>query len=59
VFNRLFKHFFGLEDDIIQAAVGGDGSVNGMDMDKFQTIIPPNVALGVESCLKKCNIGAS
>jgi hypothetical protein len=49
--------FFGFEDDVIRAALGGDGSVNGVDLDKFRTIIPPNVALGVESCLKKCNIG--
>ena len=48
--------FFGLEDDIVKAALGGDGTVNGMDLDKFKSIIPANVALGVESCLQKCNI---
>jgi oxalate decarboxylase/phosphoglucose isomerase-like protein (cupin superfamily) len=51
--------FFGFEDDVIQAALGGDGSVNGQDLDKFKALIPPNVALGVESCLKKCNIGTT
>jgi hypothetical protein len=48
--------FFGLEDEIVQAALGGDGTVNGMDLDKFKAIIPANVALGVESCLQKCGI---
>jgi hypothetical protein len=48
--------FFGLEDEIIQAALGGDGSVNGMDLDSFKAVIPANVALGVESCLQKCGI---
>jgi hypothetical protein len=50
--------FFGFEDDVIQAALGGDGSVNGQDLDKFKALIPPNVALGVESCLKKCKLEA-
>ncbi len=48
--------FFGLEDEIIKAALGGDGSVDGMQLDMFKGLIPPNVALGVESCLQKCNI---
>ena len=48
--------FFGLEDEIIRAALGGDGMVDGMDLDAFKTVIPPNVALGVESCLQKCGI---
>jgi len=48
--------FFGLEDDIIQAALGGDGMVDGMDLDAFKAVIPVNVALGVESCLQKCGI---
>jgi hypothetical protein len=46
----------GFEDDIIKAALGGDVSVNGADLDLFKALIPPNVALGVESYLKKCNI---
>ena len=48
--------FFGLEDEIIKAALGGDGSVNGEDLDTFKGLIPANVALGVESCLQKCGI---
>ena len=47
---------FGFEDDVIQALLGGDGSINGEDLDTFKTLIPANVALGVESCLQKCNI---
>lgn len=49
--------FFGLEDDVIKAALGGgDGSVNGQDLDKFKALIPANVAKGVESCLLACGI---
>jgi len=51
--------FFGLEDDIIEAVLGAQSSgvtIDGADLDKFRSLIPANVALGVESCLKKCNI---
>lgn len=51
--------FFGFEDDVIQAALGGDLTVSGADLDKFKTLIPANVALGVESCLQKCKINKS
>ena len=30
--------------------------LKGGDVDKFRAAIPANVALGVESCLQKCNI---
>lgn len=48
--------FFGLQEDLIRAAVGNDFAFEGKDIQKFRDMIPENVALGVESCLKKCNI---
>ena len=48
--------FFGLEEDIVRAAVGNDFAFEGKDVAKFRAMIPENVALGVESCLKKCGI---
>lgn len=47
---------FGFEDEVIRAAFGGDGTVDGQDLDRFRTLIPANVALGVESCLQNCNL---
>lgn len=48
--------FFGLREDVIRAAVGNDFAFEGKDIEKFRDLIPANVALGVESCLKKCNL---
>ncbi|KAL8693300.1 MAG: hypothetical protein Q9218_001860 [Villophora microphyllina] len=48
--------FFGLDTNIVEAAVGNDFTFEGKDVDKFRSLIPNNVALGVESCLKKCGL---
>ena len=48
--------FFGLDPSIIQAALGGDGFLNGQDIDSFRGVIPPNVAMGVEQCLQTCGL---
>ncbi|KAH8810638.1 spherulin-1A [Xylogone sp. PMI_703] len=53
---QVAQTFFGLEDDLIKAALGGDLSINGAELDSFRTLIPANVANGVEECLQKCNI---
>ncbi len=47
--------FFGLNDDIVEAALGQE-AFHGADLEKFRSLIPPNVASGVEKCLQKCNI---
>lgn len=47
--------FFGLNDDIVEAALGQD-TFHGADLDKFRSLIPPNVAQGVEKCLSQCHI---
>lgn len=51
--------FFGLQEDIVRAAVGNNFAFEGKDVAQFRHLIPVNVALGVESCLKKCKISAS
>ena len=48
--------FFGFDAEAVEAAVGNGFTFEGGDVDKFRKAIPANVALGVESCLKKCNI---
>lgn len=48
--------FFGLEKNIIEAAVGGSVSVAGQELEKFRNLIPANVALGVDACLSKCGL---
>ena len=53
---QVVQTFFGLEDGIIQAALGGDGTIDGVDLDSFRSLIPANVVQGVESCLQACNI---
>ncbi|KAL8675281.1 MAG: hypothetical protein Q9168_000402 [Polycauliona sp. 1 TL-2023] len=48
--------YFGFDQDIVEAATGNDFTFEGKDVDEFRKLIPANVALGVESCLKKCGI---
>jgi len=48
--------FFGFGTEAVEAAVGNGFTFEGGDVDKFRAAIPANVALGVETCLKKCNI---
>ncbi len=48
--------FFGFEDDVITAAVGAEVTVDGQDVKSFKTLIPANVANGVEQCLQTCGI---
>ena len=56
VFRQEAQTFFGFDAEAIEAAVGNGFTFEGGDVDKFRNAIPANVALGVESCLKKCNI---
>lgn len=53
---QIVQEFFGFEDDLIAAAVGGELQIAGADIDAWRTKIPANVVRGVESCLAKCNI---
>jgi hypothetical protein len=53
---QIAQEFFGFEDDLIQAVVGGELQIEGADIDTWRSKIPANVVQGVESCLAKCNI---
>ncbi|KAK4499265.1 hypothetical protein PRZ48_009778 [Zasmidium cellare] len=46
---------FNLDPELVKADLGVE-AINGQDIEAFRKMIPANVALGVESCLKKCGI---
>lgn len=48
--------FFNLRPDIVSATLGGLTHINGEDIETFRDMLPPNVVLGIESCLKKCGM---
>lgn len=52
---QAIQSFVGFDDDIVLAALGGD-AFDGASLDKVRSLIPANVANGVEKCLKQCNI---
>ncbi|KAI1136984.1 RmlC-like cupin domain-containing protein [Hypoxylon sp. FL0543] len=52
--NTMAQAYFAMTDDVISAAAGN--AVDGADIDKFRGLLSVNVALGVEQCLKQCNI---
>lgn len=52
---QVAQTFFGLNDDIVEAALGQD-AFDGADLEKFRSLIPANVAQGVEQCLSQCYI---
>ncbi|KAL8733643.1 MAG: hypothetical protein Q9166_002053 [cf. Caloplaca sp. 2 TL-2023] len=53
---QVAQSYFGFDQDVVEAATGNDFTFEGKDVDTFRSLIPANVALGVESCLKKCGI---
>lgn len=50
------QSFLGLDPAIVEAAIGNGFAYEGRDVAQFRDLIPANVALGVEACLRKCNI---
>ncbi|KAF2795463.1 RmlC-like cupin [Melanomma pulvis-pyrius CBS 109.77] len=48
--------FFGLNKDVVSATLGYPQSLDGKDINAFRKSIPANIALSIDSCLKKCNI---
>ena len=52
---QLAQTLFGLSPELVKADLGVQ-TINGEDIEEFRDKLPANVALGVESCLKKCNI---
>lgn len=53
---QIAQEFFGLENEIVKGSAGGEVTVDGRDIDAFRSLIPANVAKGVDSCLAKCGI---
>ncbi|KAH6659851.1 RmlC-like cupin domain-containing protein [Truncatella angustata] len=52
---QVAQELFGLSNEDLTAAIFGN-QIDGADVDKLKSQISTNVALGVEECLKKCNI---
>lgn len=50
------QNFFRLNGDIVSATLGGMETFNGADIESFRESIPTNIALGIDTCLKKCGI---
>jgi oxalate decarboxylase/phosphoglucose isomerase-like protein (cupin superfamily) len=53
---QMAQEYFGLENEIVKGSAGGEVTVDGKDIDQFRSLIPINVAKGVDSCLAKCGI---
>jgi len=53
---QIAQEYFGLENEIVKGSAGGEVTVDGKDIDTFRSLIPANVAKGVDSCLAKCGI---
>lgn len=53
---QVAQAFFNLNPDVVTATLGGVTQLNGQDLESFREFIPDNIALGIDACLKKCNI---
>lgn len=51
---QVAQELFATSDDTVAAVFGNQ--IDGAEVDRLRHIISTNVALGVEECLKKCNI---
>lgn len=54
--SQIAQNFFGLNPDVVNATLGFPKEINGENIETFRGYIPPNLALGIDSCLKRCNI---
>ncbi|KAH7233700.1 spherulin-1A [Fusarium tricinctum] len=54
--NQVAQNFFSLRPDVVSATLGGIKTIDGKDIESFRDMIPKNIALGIDSCLKKCGI---
>ena len=52
---QLAQTLFELDTELVKADLGVQ-MINGESIEQFRDQLPANVALGVESCLKQCNI---
>lgn len=54
--NSVAQGFFGLNGDVVNAALGFQSPIAGADIEKVRASIPLSLAQGVEQCLKTCKI---
>ncbi|QDS69556.1 hypothetical protein FKW77_007891 [Venturia effusa] len=54
--NSVAQGFFGLNGEVVNAALGFQSPIAGADIDKVRASIPLSLAQGVEQCLKTCKI---
>ena len=54
--SQVAQNFFGLNLNAVNATLGYPSTMDGRDLDTFRHALPANIALGIDSCLKKCNI---
>ncbi|OCK74656.1 RmlC-like cupin [Lepidopterella palustris CBS 459.81] len=54
--SQIAQNFFGLNSGVVNATLGFPQTLNGEDLETFRKAIPANLALGIETCLKKCGI---
>ena len=52
---QLAQTLFSLDPKLVQVDLGVQ-TINGEDIEELRDRLPTNVALGVESCLKKCGV---
>lgn len=51
---QVADELFSMSNEVVSAAFGNE--IKGEDVAAFRAYIPESIALGVESCLKKCGI---
>jgi hypothetical protein len=56
---QVAQTLFELDDDLISAVFDKGSRTSADDIDKMRAQLPPNVALGVTSCLKTCGLNVS
>ncbi|KAJ7106528.1 RmlC-like cupin domain-containing protein [Mycena epipterygia] len=49
-------NFWMLPSDVIDAALGFPETIGGSNIDAWRSHLPPNLAAGVDSCLKACGL---
>ncbi|KAF2746923.1 RmlC-like cupin, partial [Sporormia fimetaria CBS 119925] len=52
--NQVAQGFLGLDGGVVNATLGFPKTVDGRDLEGFRKMIPANLALDVESCLRRC-----
>lgn len=50
------QNLFGIDDDLVAAALKQGGTVAGERIEQYKSVVPANVAAGVEECLVRCGI---